>query len=845
MFNLRSIAIAVIAVGVAVQETLALSQQRNPLSRVTRIDDPILHAPSHRVHSYSDFEITFSLNDKQQKVRLALKPNHDVLADNAQINVLDSAGNVKSIEFVERTDHKVYKGNAFVQQEGSTEWANAGWARISILDDGAMPMFQGAFRIEHDTHHIQTSTSYLQTKHWGDPEIEASAEAFMIVWRDSDIIRDDVGGELKRGLSGRSSCVSDHLEFNNDPEHPVYEGITNPPDLGIAEETTPWWAMTAASIFRRQDDGTLGGNGNVDSLSSTIGSTEGCPTTRKVALVGIATDCTYFQDFGSKSDVTQNVIDIVNTASGLYEDTFNISLGIQNLTVIEDECPSTPSDAAPWNVDCSSADITKRLNLFSGWRGQFLDTNAYWTLMSKCNTDSAVGLAWLGQLCSNGSASSTTNETIAGANVVVRTEGGGSEWQVFAHESGHTFGAVHDCTSSTCASGDDEVQKCCPLSSGTCDADGEYIMNPSTGNDITSFSPCSIGNICTAILRQSVKSGCLTSNKDVATISGQQCGNGIVETGEDCDCGGESGCADNPCCNPDTCKFTDGSVCDPSNEDCCTSSCQLASADTVCRDSTGTCDPSETCDGSSAMCPSDEITDDGTDCGDGLQCASGQCTSRDLQCRSVIGVSLTSNDTYACDGSCRMTCHSDSRLPDEYDCYSFMQYFLDGTPCSGGGACENGVCKGSNVVKEIGSWLDENKNIVIPVASVAGGLVLIALLSCCIGSWRRSRRAKHAPKPAVPPMQGQNSWSSYGGAWRGPTAPRSSQARNVSRSGSGGLGSGRSGRSRSHGHIDPQNDFETRQPMLPTGGQPPPYTPGPYAAGRPWQPSRQQSVRYA
>lgn len=192
---------------------------------------------------------------------------------------------------------------------------------------------------------------------------------------------------------------------------------------------------------------------------------------------------------------------------------------------------------------------------------------------------------------------------------MVRTS---TEWQVLAHETGHTFGAVHDCTSSTCNDGQTvAAQQCCPLSSSTCDAAGAYIMNPSTSSGITQFSPCSIGNICSAIGRNGVKTSCLTANRDITIITASQCGNGIVESGEDCDCGGTSGCGSNSCCDPTTCKFTTNSVCDPSNEDCCTSTCQFASNGTVCRSSTGVCDPQEVCSGTAATCPEDATAPDG------------------------------------------------------------------------------------------------------------------------------------------------------------------------------------------------------------------------------------------
>src|SRR5690606_17198816 len=106
-----------------------------------------------------------------------------------------------------------------------------------------------------------------------------------------------------------------------------------------------------------------------------------------------------------------------------------------------------------------------------------------------------------------------------------------------------------------------------------------------------------------------VDSSCLVSNRDVTVLTENVCGNGIVEAGEDCDCGGEEGCAGNTCCDPKTCKFTSGSVCDDSNEECC-SGCQFRSSDSVCRESHGPCDPEERCTGNSGMCPEDKVEED-------------------------------------------------------------------------------------------------------------------------------------------------------------------------------------------------------------------------------------------
>jgi hypothetical protein len=203
------------------------------------------------------------------------------------------------------------------------------------------------------------------------------------------------------------------------------------------EETSFFSSSISALMGKRQLDSSPGGGNSAGvNLVQSIGSTAGCPTSRKVALMGVATDCTYTQSFQSDTNKTRNnVIQQINSASALYESTFNISLGLANLVVTEPNCPTTVQQATPWNQPCtaSGVDIQARLNLFSGWRGQQNDDYAHWTLLSTCNTGSAVGLAWLGQACTKGSQGSSssggTNETVAGANVVVRTL---QEWQVIA-----------------------------------------------------------------------------------------------------------------------------------------------------------------------------------------------------------------------------------------------------------------------------------------------------------------------------------------------------------------------------------------------------------------------------
>lgn len=633
-------------------------------------------------------------------------------------------------------------------------------------EDGENPIFDGAFRINSNNHHIEAGHRYGRIKHGQDPHVETTDNT-MVVWRDSDVRPADGQLELKRNEpTSSSTCAADTSDFNRQY------------DL-TSRNFEPLEAVSNRSLFGRQAiDG--GGTGPAGDLSATIGDTSGCPTSRKIALVGIATDCNYWKHFWTQNRdqtyaaVEKNIIGMVNKASEVYESSFKISLGLQNVTIQQQNCSGSGSQGAPWNVECGpSVNLGDRLSLFSKWRGEKTDTNAYWTLLTTCNTDATVGFAWRGQLCRQGSTPNggNSNETISSANVIALTA---TEWQVFAHETGHTFGAVHDCTRQTCPGGSD-AQPCCPLTTSSCDAGGNFIMNPSTGTDITAFSKCSIGNICSG-LKGNVKSDCLTTNRNVKLYSGSVCGNGIVEPGEDCDCGSADKCK-NTCCDPKTCKFTQGSVCDPFNEDCCTSQCQFAGTDKTCRASTGPCDPEEKCSGSAGLCPEDKHKDNGQSCGDGLECASGTCTSRDQQCKVSFG--RLSSSPKSCGNECLMQCSGTDYNGGQ--CTYFNSYFIDGTSCSGGGQCKDGQCQGGSWFKTFTDWYTSHLSISIPVTIVVG-LLIITIISSCFCSCFRRRPQMRKPKTVspvanTPPNNG--GWQAYGGEY----APTQHNMNNMTMSG--------------------------------------------------------------
>jgi uncharacterized delta-60 repeat protein len=126
-----------------------------------------------------------------------------------------------------------------------------------------------------------------------------------------------------------------------------------------------------------------------------------------------------------------------------------------------------------------------------------------------------------------------------------------------------------------------------------------------------------------------------------ALFGGGDCGDGVLDAGEDCDTGGTNGLP-SICCSG-SCAFDGPSkACRPSADECdaaetCTGSsvtCPVVDAakpaGTVCNPSTGICDPAETCDGTSFSCPAD-VTSVGPDTD-----SDGMCDAGDL-CTNVGG----------------------------------------------------------------------------------------------------------------------------------------------------------------------------------------------------------------
>ena len=191
----------------------------------------------------------------------------------------------------------------------------------------------------------------------------------------------------------------------------------------------------------------------------------------------------------------------------------------------------------------------------------------------------------------------------------------------FAHQIGHSLGAQHD-TDSTCA----PYTTSCPYSDP-----GNFIMFEGmiSGNceNNKKFSICSRDSIALVLddLLHTPGKNCIIPHSPL-------CGNGIVEEGEQCDCGFTEHCEES-CCIPrnpngtssDMCTLKVGMVCSPSAGPCCTDACQYVAEGEAEICFHGDCKIAH-CSGSATSCPAASNKPNGTTCGtSGQVCQSGEC----------------------------------------------------------------------------------------------------------------------------------------------------------------------------------------------------------------------------
>lgn len=108
-------------------------------------------------------------------------------------------------------------------------------------------------------------------------------------------------------------------------------------------------------------------------------------TSKRILPMAAAADCAYAAAVGTPSQVLQKILSDWNSASQVYEQTFNIALGLIQVKIMQ-TCGNVNGENLAWNRVCSdSYTVNDRLSDFSQWRGSKSQDNAgLWHIMTQC-----------------------------------------------------------------------------------------------------------------------------------------------------------------------------------------------------------------------------------------------------------------------------------------------------------------------------------------------------------------------------------------------------------------------------------------------------------------------------
>jgi len=318
---------------------------------------------------------------------------------------------------------------------------------------------------------------------------------------------------------------------------------------------------------------------------------------------------------------------------------------------------------------------------------------------------STIGLAVMNSMCAKTS-------TAQSANIVqcnLRNNIPAITGATVSHELGHLLGMQHDSIFKTPVPSQAYLD-------ANCNVKPAKVMSPTVSSSVaaTTWSPCSkyyvdywMTNRGTNQYNTTYRPACLENTPKVTwDVTTARFGDGIVQDGEECDCGARD-CADvDPCCTQATCQLKSTAQCSEL-EPCC-SSCRIISDKRVCRAAVNSaCDVAETCAGASGKCPDDQWKNTGGSCTwnsafPSGKCYQGDCFSHARQCQDATTTGLTGAECSA---------HGDANDADcnylycakASGCYYSLspvsiRYVFDGTPCGSGKQCFGGACVASSTL---------------------------------------------------------------------------------------------------------------------------------------------------
>ncbi|XP_041429780.1 disintegrin and metalloproteinase domain-containing protein 15 isoform X2 [Xenopus laevis] len=319
-----------------------------------------------------------------------------------------------------------------------------------------------------------------------------------------------------------------------------------------------------------------------------------------VELVLVADNTEYKMFSGDMKSLHLRILEIANKVDAFYRP-LNVRVALVSVEVWNQKDQI--------NVTTNPAET---LYHFLSWREKNLlprVTNDNAQLLTGITfMNSSVGMATMNSMCSavySGGVSMDHSVTILGVA------------STLAHQLGHNLGLSHDTD-----------RKCGQPSKGK-----KWIMEPSGGFlPGLEFSNCSFTDLEFSLRRGGGM--CLFNVPPPKRLFGEpQCGNFLVEEGEQCDCGLSQECTDQ-CCEATLCQFRGGAEC--SSGDQCCEGCKLKVSGSMCREPLGVCDLPEYCNGESPHCPPNVYLQNGETCDQGY-CYQGECRTIQAQCQDLWG----------------------------------------------------------------------------------------------------------------------------------------------------------------------------------------------------------------